>query len=130
MLWMMCYSQATSIFVRFFSDLVIILVLVLVRLPFRTYALLYQLLMFWYSCCSEYDVQLAQQLAKSQYDSKVAPATLLPKKVGNMYCASLYAGLVSLLHNKSDSLVRCTSLAFFKFCRYFRLGGNLCTYRL
>ncbi|CAM6100750.1 unnamed protein product [Calypogeia fissa] len=49
--------------------------------------------------------KIVQQLAKAQYESKVAPATLLPKKVGNMYCASVYAGLVSLLHNKSNDLV-------------------------
>eukprot|EP01018_Ginkgo_biloba_P040878 Gb_10410 [translate_table: standard] len=46
-----------------------------------------------------------QHLARPLYDEKVVPATLLPKQVGNMYTASLYAALASLIHNKRDSLV-------------------------
>ncbi|KAK1384917.1 Hydroxymethylglutaryl-CoA synthase [Heracleum sosnowskyi] len=45
-----------------------------------------------------------QQVAKSQYDVKVQPSTLVPKQVGNMYTASLYAALASLIHNKHSTL--------------------------
>ncbi len=48
--------------------------------------------------------KVAQQVAKKQYDSKVVPSTLLPKELGNMYCASLYAGLATLLHTKTEAL--------------------------
>ncbi|RVW62458.1 Hydroxymethylglutaryl-CoA synthase [Vitis vinifera] len=51
---------------------------------------------------SEYPA--TQQEAKHLYDAKVQPTTLLPKQVGNMYTASLYAAFASLLHNKHDSL--------------------------
>ncbi|KAI4343281.1 hypothetical protein MLD38_027808 [Melastoma candidum] len=46
----------------------------------------------------------AQQAAKPFYDAKVQPTTLLPKQVGNMYTASLYAAFISLVHNKHSSL--------------------------
>jgi hydroxymethylglutaryl-CoA synthase len=46
----------------------------------------------------------SQQVAKSLYDIKVQPSTLLPKQIGNMYTASLYAALASVLFNKHDSL--------------------------
>ncbi|KAK6947706.1 Hydroxymethylglutaryl-coenzyme A synthase, C-terminal domain [Dillenia turbinata] len=46
----------------------------------------------------------SQQVAKPFYDAKVQPTTLLPKQVGNMYTASLYAALASLIHNKHDTL--------------------------
>lgn len=49
--------------------------------------------------------QVSQQLAKSLYDTKVQPSTLIPKQVGNMYTASLYAALASLIHNKHSELV-------------------------
>ncbi|XP_048327044.2 hydroxymethylglutaryl-CoA synthase isoform X2 [Ziziphus jujuba] len=45
-----------------------------------------------------------QQVAKQLYDAKVQPSTLIPKQVGNMYTASLYAAFSSLLHNKNSSL--------------------------
>ncbi|XP_061361106.1 hydroxymethylglutaryl-CoA synthase-like isoform X2 [Gastrolobium bilobum] len=45
-----------------------------------------------------------QQAAKHLYDVKVQPSTIIPKQVGNMYTASLYAAFVSLLHNKHSSL--------------------------
>ena len=51
------------------------------------------------------DLQITQQLAKPLYDAKVQPSTLIPKQVGNMYTASLYAAFISLLHNKNNSLV-------------------------
>jgi hypothetical protein len=44
-------------------------------------------------------------LASKAYADKVGPATLLPQHLGNMYTASLYAGLLSLVHNKRDALV-------------------------
>lgn len=46
----------------------------------------------------------SQQVAKPLYDAKVQPSTLLPKQVGNMYTASLYAAFVSVLHNKHSEL--------------------------
>nr|DAD18746.1 TPA_asm: hypothetical protein HUJ06_020209 [Nelumbo nucifera] len=46
----------------------------------------------------------SQQVAKNLYDVKVQPTTLLPKQVGNMYTASLYAAFASLIHNKHSSL--------------------------
>ncbi|ONI06916.1 hypothetical protein PRUPE_5G088900 [Prunus persica] len=48
--------------------------------------------------------KVSQQVAKPLYDAKVQPTTLVPKQVGNMYTASLYAAFVSLLHNKHSSL--------------------------
>lgn len=33
------------------------------------------------------------------WKEKVLPSTFLSKQLGNIYCGSLYAGLVSLLHN-------------------------------
>lgn len=50
-------------------------------------------------------LQASQQVAKHLYDIKVQPSTLLPKQIGNMYTASLYAALASVLYNKHDSLV-------------------------
>ncbi|CAL5013920.1 unnamed protein product [Urochloa decumbens] len=46
----------------------------------------------------------SQQVAKHFYDIKVQPSTLLPKQIGNMYTASLYAALASLIYNKHNSL--------------------------
>ncbi|KAF3340695.1 hydroxymethylglutaryl-CoA synthase [Carex littledalei] len=46
----------------------------------------------------------SQQVAKALYDAKVGPSTLVPKQVGNMYTASLYAALLSVIHNKHASL--------------------------
>ncbi|KAH7276396.1 hypothetical protein KP509_39G005200 [Ceratopteris richardii] len=48
--------------------------------------------------------KVSQQVAKPFYATKVEPATLIPKQVGNMYCASLYGGLASLLHQKAGDL--------------------------
>ncbi|KAJ6415268.1 hypothetical protein OIU84_004122 [Salix udensis] len=48
--------------------------------------------------------KVSQQVAKPLYEAKVQPTTLVPKQVGNMYTASLYAAFVSLLHNKSSEL--------------------------
>jgi hydroxymethylglutaryl-CoA synthase len=46
----------------------------------------------------------SQQVAKPLYDTKVQPSTLLPKQVGNMYTASIYAAFASLIHNKHSTL--------------------------
>ncbi|KAL1559787.1 hydroxymethylglutaryl-CoA synthase [Salvia divinorum] len=46
----------------------------------------------------------SQQVAKPFFDTKVQPSTLIPKQVGNMYTASLYAAFASLIHNKSSTL--------------------------
>ncbi|KAK9119077.1 hypothetical protein Scep_017170 [Stephania cephalantha] len=44
---------------------------------------------------------MSQQVAKCLYTEKVQPTTLLPKQVGNMYTASLYAAFASLIHEKN-----------------------------
>ncbi|XP_008777803.1 hydroxymethylglutaryl-CoA synthase-like [Phoenix dactylifera] len=46
----------------------------------------------------------SQQVAKHLYDEKVQPSTLLPKQLGNMYTASIYAAFASVLHNKHSTL--------------------------
>ncbi|OIV93939.1 hypothetical protein TanjilG_05642 [Lupinus angustifolius] len=46
----------------------------------------------------------SQEVAKTLYDAKVQPTTLVPKQVGNMYTASLYAAFISLIHNKYSTL--------------------------
>ncbi|GLJ29332.1 hypothetical protein SUGI_0578460 [Cryptomeria japonica] len=48
--------------------------------------------------------KVSQQVAKPLYDAKVQPSTFLPKLVGNMYTASLYAAFASIIHNKHKSL--------------------------
>lgn len=53
-------------------------------------------------CCA---IQASQQVAKNLYESKVQPTTLIPKQVGNMYTASLYAALASVIHNRHETLV-------------------------
>lgn len=54
-----------------------------------------------FSCAS----QASQQVAKNLYESKVQATTLIPKQVGNMYTASLYAALASVIHNRYETLV-------------------------
>ncbi|PWZ55254.1 hypothetical protein Zm00014a_012780 [Zea mays] len=46
----------------------------------------------------------SQQFSKNLYESKVQPTTLIPKQVGNMYTASLYAALASVIHNRHETL--------------------------
>ncbi|KAL4280647.1 hypothetical protein GQ457_03G020190 [Hibiscus cannabinus] len=46
----------------------------------------------------------SQQVSKALYDAKVQPTTLIPKQVGNMYTASLYAAFASLIHNRNSEL--------------------------
>ena len=44
-------------------------------------------------------------ISKPAYKTKVQPTTVIPKAIGNMYTASLYASLVSLLAVEGDRLV-------------------------
>jgi hydroxymethylglutaryl-CoA synthase len=46
----------------------------------------------------------SQQVAKKLYESKVQPTTLIPKQVGNMYTASLYAAFASVIYNRHETL--------------------------
>ena len=58
------------------------------------------------------------------------PSTLIPKQVGNMYTASLYAAFASLVHNKNTSLVSFSAhkymLCLFSLCSEL----HLCSYGL
>lgn len=49
--------------------------------------------------------QASQQVAKNLYESKVQATTLIPKQVGNMYTASLYAAFASVIYNRHETLV-------------------------
>jgi hydroxymethylglutaryl-CoA synthase len=51
-------------------------------------------------------------LSKPTYDSMVRPSTLLPQQVGNMYTASLYAGLISLVYTAGRELAGKRILCF------------------
>jgi hydroxymethylglutaryl-CoA synthase len=44
-------------------------------------------------------------LSAELYKKKVVPSILLPTELGNMYCASLYGGLMSLIDSKRDDLL-------------------------
>jgi len=59
--------------------------------------------------------------SKSEYDRKVAPSTILPKRTGNNYTASLYMSLCSLIcESDATNLVSKTALAF-------SYGSGLCS---
>lgn len=60
-------------------------------------------------------LKASQQVAKPLYDEKVQPSTLIPKQVGNMYTASIYAAFASLLHNKNSSLVNVLTTIYDKY---------------
>ncbi|CAL9136853.1 unnamed protein product [Musa textilis] len=49
--------------------------------------------------------KVSQQVSKPLYDVKVQPSTLLPKQIGNMYTASIYAAFASVIHNKYSTLM-------------------------
>ncbi|EGC30092.1 hydroxymethylglutaryl-CoA synthase [Dictyostelium purpureum] len=51
-------------------------------------------------------------LTKTDYQSKVAPTTNLAKQLGNTYCGSTYAGLLSLVDEKSNDLLGKRVLTF------------------
>jgi hypothetical protein len=55
-------------------------------------------------------------VAKALYDAKVGPSTILPKQVGNMYTASLYAALI---HNKHVTLVIIPLSLAVIVCKYY-----------
>jgi hydroxymethylglutaryl-CoA synthase len=44
------------------------------------------------------------QLSNDDYEKKVVPTTLLPSTLGNMYTASLYAGILSLISEEHKNL--------------------------
>jgi hydroxymethylglutaryl-CoA synthase len=46
----------------------------------------------------------AVAVSKNWYADKVSPGILIPQHLGNMYTASLYAGLMSLVSTQSDKL--------------------------
>jgi hydroxymethylglutaryl-CoA synthase len=50
--------------------------------------------------------------SKDSYNDKVAPSTLLPKRLGNMYTASLYAGLLSIVNEDADEMAGKRALMF------------------
>ncbi|CAL9085008.1 hydroxymethylglutaryl-CoA synthase [Musa acuminata AAA Group] len=49
--------------------------------------------------------KVSQQVSKPLYDAKIQPSTLLPKQIGNMYTASIYAAFASVIHNKYSTLM-------------------------
>jgi len=51
-------------------------------------------------------------VTKEDFAKKVVPGTTLPQNVGNSYSASLYAGLLSVISNKSDALAGSHMLLF------------------
>lgn len=66
------------------------------------------------------DLQITQQLAKPLYDANVQPSTLIPKQVGNMYTASIYATLyhffiTSMIHWYTSSLLLIYTFGCFTF---------------
>jgi len=58
--------------------------------------------------------------SKGGYQAKVAPSTTIPKNIGNCYCGSLYAGLVSLVSEVGDGLIG-------KRVLLFSYGSGLCS---
>jgi len=48
--------------------------------------------------------KIALTVSKNAYDTKVAPSTFLGNECGNMYCGSLYGGLLSLIYSKAENL--------------------------
>ena len=66
------------------------------------------------------DLQASQQVGKPLYDAKVQPTTLIPKQVGNMYTASLYAAFASLIHNRHSTLVNVLTA----LCGKYKLPQN------
>eukprot|EP00478_Filoreta_tenera_P002789 GABV01002902.1.p1 GENE.GABV01002902.1~~GABV01002902.1.p1 ORF type:complete len:192 (+),score=47.14 GABV01002902.1:29-577(+) len=57
-------------------------------------------------------VKSFMKLAKPLYEKQVAPGTLLPKTVGNMYTAALYGGLASLVSTQAENLANRRILMF------------------
>lgn len=49
--------------------------------------------------------QVFAKLSKPLYDKKTKPSELLPKELGNIYCGSVYAGLMSVIHCVGEGLI-------------------------
>lgn len=56
--------------------------------------------------------QTVTKLSKTAYATMTAPSTLLPTRLGNLYTASLYAGLISLVSTKASDLAGKRVLCF------------------
>ncbi|MCJ1300414.1 3-hydroxy-3-methylglutaryl coenzyme A synthase [Hypocenomyce scalaris] len=54
-------------------------------------------------------------LSKKRFQQRVQPGIEVPTMCGNMYCASLYGGLVSLLSNVGGGDLRGTKVGFFSY---------------
>lgn len=83
------------------------------------------------------------QLSKDSFETQVMPSLTMAKQIGNMYCGSLYAGLVSLVSNVPYSQlvgIVCGGMTWpcvdgkenwnvfiwFWFCRVFFLHSGCC----
>ena len=54
-------------------------------------------------------------LSKKRFQQRVQPGIEVPTMCGNMYCASLYGGLVSLLSNVRCEDIKGKRVAFFSY---------------
>lgn len=54
-------------------------------------------------------------LSKKRFGSRVQPAIQIPTQCGNMYCASVYSSLVSLLGNIDDEQLRGKRVGMFSY---------------
>lgn len=66
--------------------------------------------------------------SNTAYQNYVVPSVYLAKKLGNMYTASLYAGLLSLIYLKCDTLVRSLSLSVTHKQTEMIVSVGLCVY--
>ena len=64
----------------------------------------------WWLCAFNWDFWSWRGPMERQGKSLCVPTTLLPKQVGKMYTASLYAAFISLIHNKHSTLAACQTL--------------------
>jgi hydroxymethylglutaryl-CoA synthase len=49
--------------------------------------------------------QALSNFSKPTYQQKTVPSTVVPKQLGNIYCGSLYAGLLSVISEVGDGLI-------------------------
>ena len=54
-------------------------------------------------------------LSKKQFQARVQPSIQVPTMCGNMYCASVYGSLVSLLSNIPSEQFKCRRVAIFSY---------------
>lgn len=54
-------------------------------------------------------------LTKKRFNERVAPSTEVPTMCGNMYCASVYGGLVSLLSNVDSAALQGKRIGIFSY---------------